>query len=181
MYIKYDSLIIFSRGWSQSNGRVRTEKYKIVFLQNERFTMIHSAFKKAAELFHFHHPSFLWLRHPCLIPTICVRASWGLEYSWGFLFLLAQSILFSPQHEGGALWQLNPTLASISSTCLTPFFHFFHCMFLLAFIYIYTYAFTVNVRKGKRLITVRMASIIQAKNQRHFVLKTSEMPREGAF
>lgn len=179
MYIKYDSLIIFSRGWSESNGRVRTEKYKIVFLQNERITMIHSALQKGCWTFPFSPPEFFVAQtslphshHLCesfLGPGVQLRffipagtKHFILTTAWRWCALTIKSYI--SQH----LLHLPHPILSLH---VPAGFH----------LYLYLCLHSECEKGKKRLITGRKASIIQAKNQRHFVLKSSEMPREGAF
>ncbi len=103
----------------------REQENTVVSLQRDEFVMIQAAFSKGCRTLPFPFClvflswTFCGTDNPlCLFPTICVRAFWGLEYSWSVI----PAVLFSPQHEGGALWQLNPTLATIPSICLPPFF-----------------------------------------------------------
>lgn len=109
-------------------------------------------------------PSPVFFNHGVFVAQIFYSLSlspsvWKLPGVWStaeVLFLLAQSILFSPQHEGGALWQLNPTLATIPSTCLTPFFSTlvqYLSLLYFAFIYIYTLTFAscVHGREKKAI------------------------------
>lgn len=119
-------IIIYWHGRVEANGWKRTGKYSGDSAKRT-FFMIHS-FVIISEMllrlfFFFLIMTFLLRRYPSLpFPP----SMWELSRAWStaeVLFLLAQSILFSPQHEGGAIWQLNPTLVTIPSTCLTCLFN----------------------------------------------------------
>lgn len=148
---KYDTIrkiIIYRHRRVEANGWKRTGKYSCDSAKR-KYVMIKSFVMISEMLLNCSISITSFLNHGVFVARISLSLSfppsvWKLSGVWStaeVLFLLAQSILFSPQHEGGALWQLNPTLATIPSTCLTPFFSTavqYLSLLYFAFIYIYT-------------------------------------------